>query len=273
MAAEGTGIMDHDLACDVHDNFFTLFDSGTEPTTIEHTLLTQYEGEILSDGDREVFLAALIECLWSVGHPVEGLKDRLATMVATDAGASYWGSLYPVRRRALNRLLGKVTTPKPTPITRKKTRVPKKRLFEEGDYLAFTKTNGRVVPVIVWIVESRHPLRYDFVFPNLARPASPELVRRFFDGKVDLTDDELGVFLGKGRRPKVVTLEHTAARPHIGRFHRFARRPFRFPAWQCGTCGYCVTFADFERSVDEGGSRAMTPEELTMIGSPLIEGP
>jgi hypothetical protein len=93
-------------------------------------------------------------------------------------------------------------------------------------------------------------------------------VARFLDPAVPLTDAELGVFLGKGRRPKVVTVEHAAVRPHAGRFRRFGNRPFRFPTWQCGTCGYCVTFADFEQSADEGGARGLTPEELAAIGGP-----
>ncbi|MBN9520157.1 hypothetical protein J0H58_16785 [bacterium] len=268
MSADGTGILANDLACDVHDDFFELYDGGADPTAAEAEILTRFAGEILSGGNREVVLAALAECLWSVGHPVEELRTRLATLVAADAGAEHWGDLYPARKRVLVRFLAKLAAPKPAPVGRKKARVPKKRLFEAGDYLAFVKRSGRVVPVIVWWVEARPPLRYDFVFPNMSRPAGPDLVARLLDTTALLTDDELGVFLGKGQRPKVVTLEHVAARPYVGRFRRFGSRPFRFPAWQCGACGYCANFEGFEQYADEGGSRGLTPDELAAIGGP-----
>jgi hypothetical protein len=170
MGADGTGILANDLAYDVHDEFFELFDGGAEPAAAEAELLARFEGELLSDGDRDDFLAALADCLWSVGHPVDALRTRLAALVAADAGAAQWGDLYAARKRVLTRFLTKTATPKPTPVGRKKARIPKTRLFEPGDYLAFAKRSGRVVPVVVWEVEARGRLRYDFVFPNLSRP-------------------------------------------------------------------------------------------------------
>lgn len=90
---------------------------------------------------------------------------------------------------------------------------------------------------------------------------------RLLDTRQPLTDNELALFLSPARRPRVFTLEHPVLKPHLGRFRAFGNRPFAFPTWQCGTSGYGVTFIDFERRADEGGSRALTAEELALIAS------
>jgi hypothetical protein len=259
MAADGVGILENDLALDVHDEFFARFDAKEEPDAIVAVL---GEMELFSDGEREIHAAALAECLWSIGHPVEELRARLKQMIDGESGAAYWGELYPARKTALLRLLKKLARPTTKPAARKTRRSPKRRLFEEGDYLVFTKKNGRPIVAIVWIVEPRPPLRYDFVFPNLFR--SPDTAK-LLDTSAEITDLELGVFLGRGLRPKVTTIEHSVVKTHMPRFRRFGNRPFRFPTWQVGTCGYCVTFADFEKAADESGSRPLNAEELKAI--------
>jgi hypothetical protein len=266
MAADGTGIIENDLAYDVHDAFFESYDGGKAPAAIHAAIVAEFEGELLCDGDREVFVAALAECLWTIGQPVADLAGQLEALLAADAGAAYWGELYLERKKTLTRFLRKIRTAKRTPVKPKKTRLPKKLLFEQGDYLAFSKKNGKVVPVIVWYVEKRAPLRYDFVFPNLSKASDPDLIARLLDTGAPLTDDELSVVFTKGKRPKAVTIEHTAVKAQTSRFRKFGNRPFHFPTWQVGWSGYCIKFEDFEQYADEGGSRALTAEELRMIG-------
>lgn len=267
MAANGPGVLENDLALDVHDAFFEQFDGGSDPGTTRDHLLHAHEGEAQGDAEREIVLAALLQCLWDVGHPVDDLRGQLQEIVVTGVSAAHWGHLTAERTRTLRRLLAKTATPKKAPTPRRKARLPKKLAFEAGDYLAFTKASGRVVPVIVWLVERRAPLRYDFVFPNLGRSADPALLARLLDTREPVSDEELAAFLSPGRRPRVFSLEHTTIKPHLGRFRTFGNRPFSFPAWQCGACGYGVTFADFERRADEGGCRAMTPSEIAFIAS------
>lgn len=148
-------------------------------------------------------------------------------------------------------------------------------MFAGGDYLLFTKANGKAVPVIVWVVERRRPLRYDFVFPSLGKATDPDAVRRILDTREPVTDDELAAVLSKGKRPRVFTLEDAAIRGHLHRLQRFGNRPFNFPAWQCGACGYGVTFADFERNANESGSRALAADELAVLAASLapVENP
>lgn len=263
MAADGPGVLESDLALDLHDAFFELYDGGAEPDASGAVLLAQHAGADRCEG--EIALAALLQCLWEVGADARELRARLEAILAAGVSEDYWGPLRAGRERALRRLLAKTATPKAIPAPRKKGRSPKKVAFEAGDYLAFTKANGRVVPVIVWLVERRSPLRYDFVFPNLGRSADPALLARLLDTRQEAGDDELAVFLSPARRPRVFTLEHTAIKPHLSRFRVFGSRPFAFPAWQCGTSGYGVTFADFERRADEAGCRAFTPAELDLV--------
>jgi hypothetical protein len=63
-----------------------------------------------------------------------------------------------------------------------------------------------------------------------------------------------------------VTFEHGVLKPRLGRFRKFGSRPFSFPPWRGSSFGYGVTFEDFERRADDGGSRGLTAEELSRLG-------
>ena len=266
MSVSGVKVLDADFACDVYDDFFDRYDAGGEPDAIRAELADAYETEIFSAADREFFLTALADALWEVGAPVDDLRGSIAAMLAADETAGFWDDLYPARKKALARFLTKLGTPKKTPRRRQKARRPAKLPFVAGDYLAFAKRNGAVVPVIVWMVETHAPLRYDFVFPNLSRAGDPEAAERFLDASVPLTDDELEVFFSPDRKAKVVTLEHRDLKPHLGRFRRFGNRPFAHPPWRGSSFGYIFRIEDFERRADEAGSRSLTPDELARLG-------
>ena len=265
MAFDGVKILDNDLACDVHDAFFEAYDGGADPAAIRAALVERYDGELNTAIDGEVFATAMAECLWSVGRPVDDLAAEVREGLAAESTRAFWGDLYDQRRRVLDRFLAKLAKPKPAPLPRKKTRVPKHVLFEAGDWLLFEKRSGRLVPAVVWAVEPRGRFRYDFVFPNLSRPADPALVLRVLRGGPGVTDDEVATFFSPNKRARVTTIEHTAIRAHAGRFRKVGHRPFVFPTWQGSGFGYAVTFADFERAADDAGSRALTPEEVKAL--------
>lgn len=264
MAVDGPGVLDSDLAADVHDAFFERYDAGADPTEVGEQLRATYARECLEDSEREIFLAALADCLWNVGAPVEELRGPIERLLA--ANAAFWGDLYPRRRAAISRLLTRLDTPKRTPLPRKKARLPRKLPFEEGDYLVFTKKNGKAVLVAVWAIEKRGQLRYDLVFPNLSRPAESGLVERLLSRPDSLSDDELATFFSRTRRARVTTIDHRDLKDHADRFRRVGNRPFAFPAWQGSSFSSCVTFADLERAADEAGSRALSAAELASSG-------
>lgn len=81
MAIDGVKIVDSDFAWDIFDDFFERFDAGASPAALRRELIEEYEGEILSALDRELFLTTLAECLWSVGEPVVDLADQIQDML------------------------------------------------------------------------------------------------------------------------------------------------------------------------------------------------
>ncbi len=266
MAVDGVKILESDFALDVYDDFFERYDQSQSPSSIAAALRGEYATEILSTVDEEIFFTALAECLWTVGSSTDDLRPQIAVFVDSDTTADFWDDLYPARKAALKRFLRKIAKPKKTPVRPKKRRHPKKLPFAKGDYLAFEKRNGKRVPVIVWDIEKRGSLRYDFVFPNLSRTDDRQTITAFLQTSTVNVDDVLTIFFSKRRRVPVTTIEHTDVNNHLDRFHRFGNRPFRFPQWQGSSFGYCVTFKDFENTADSRGSRAFANWELQLIG-------
>ncbi len=266
MGIDGTKIIDSDFAWDIHDDFFERFDRGTDPQIIKTELIEEYEGEILSLGDREIFLAALAECLWSVGQTVEDLSAQIRAMIELDSTAEFWGELYLKRKPILKRFVAKLRKPKKTPLVPKKKRNPKRRIFEEGDYLVFTKRNGKRVPAIIWCVDLIDGLWYVFVFPNLTRTNDSGLILKFLDTTQPISNQELATFFTKRHRARCVAVAHQAVKEEKARFHKFGSRPFDFRIWEGSSFGSCSTFACLETYADEGGSRAFSPSELAILG-------
>lgn len=265
MAIDGTKILDSDFAWDLYDDFFERFDAGAAASVIQTELTDEYEGEIQSELDREIFLTTLAECLWQVGRNVEDLSEEVQAILDAETTTALWDDLWPERKAQLRRFVTKLKKPKKTPVKPKKRRLPKNVLFEEGDYLVFTKQNGKKIPLIIWSLERRVGLGYVFVFPNLTRTDDAELIWNFLDTKSRLSNEELAVFFRESKRTKCVTVDHSVCKANRDRFEKFGSRPFDFRVWQGNSFGYCPTFECFEKYANEGGSRGLTQEELEFI--------
>jgi hypothetical protein len=269
MAIDGTKIIDSDLAWDIYDDFFERFDAGTDPALIKAELSEEYEGEILRNVDREIFLTTLVECLWSVGTSADDLSAEIQPIIDSEETAEFWEDLYPARKRVLKRFVAKLRKPKKTPIKPSKRRIPKIHLFQEGDYLVFTKRNGKPVPAIIWCVETRGGLSYVFVFPNLTRTEDAQLIQKLLDTNLPIADEELATFFSKSKRTKCVEVAHQAIKTQKSRFYKFGFRPFDHRIWQGSSFGFCETFECLEKYADQAGSRALLPQELDRIGFPI----
>jgi len=264
MAIDGVKIVDSDFAWDIFDDFFERFDAGALPAALRRELTEEYEGEILSRLDREIFLTTLAECLWRVGEPVVELSDQIQDMLDREATAVEWEDLYPERKKVLKRFLTRLNKLKTKPVERKKNRSPKKLLFEEGDYLVFTKQNGKQVPVIMWGLERRGGLTYLFVCPNLSKTEDAALIRKLLDTSHPLTDLELTTFFHRDKHAKNTGIEHKTLKPNVERFRKFGNRKFS-DDWYGSPSMTAFDFDMFEKCINEGGSRALTPAELELI--------
>lgn len=263
MAIDGVKIVDSDFAWDIFDDFFERFDAGASPAELREELTEEYEGELLSTLDRELFLTTLAECLWSVGEPVVELADQIQDMLDRDATAAEWDDLYPERKKVLKRFLTRLSKPKTKPVARKKNRAPKKLLFEVGDYLVFTKQNGKQVPVIMWGLERRGVLTYLFVCPNLSKTDDAALIRKLLDTSQPLSDLELTTFFHRDKHAKNTGIEYKTLKPYAERFRKFGNRKFS-DDWYGSPSLTAFDFDTFEKCINECGSRALTPEELKL---------
>ena len=132
MAIDGVKIVDSDFAWDIFDDFFERFDAGAAPAALRRELTEEYEEEILSTLDRELFLTTLAECLWSVGAPVGELADQIQDMLDRETTAAEWDDLYPERKKVLKRFLTRLNKPKTKPVTRKKKSCAEKTAVRSG---------------------------------------------------------------------------------------------------------------------------------------------
>jgi len=264
MSFSGLKILENDFACDIHDDFFQRYDAGQKLETLAEAITADYEAEILSPIDREVFLTAVAECLWSVGQPVDSLRRQIIELLESDTTANFWSEQYAARKKILLTFVRKLSKPKAKPVAPRKVRAPKRLPFAEGDYLLFEKQNKKRVVVIVAAVETRGKLRYDFAIPNLSRSTDTALTGKLVCTPAAISDEELATFFPKSRRFRMSTFEHSTIKGHLGRFQKIGNRPFNWSVWQYGACGYGVTFDDFERLVNESGTRGLTPEELQL---------
>lgn len=269
MSFDSVKILDNDFASDICTDFFERFDSGQSPQIIQDHLMEEYGREVLEELDREVLLTALADCAWQVGLPVDDLRRQIESHFATESTSGFWSELYAARKREITAFLRKLQKPKTSPDKPRKNRLPKRIPFDEGDYLLFQRKNGKQVLVVVASVETKGKLKYVFVFPNLSRSSDFELTKRLLDTTQAVSDDELGVFFGKNHRFRVCIFDHVTIKDHLQRLPKFGNRKFNWSIWQCGACGYGVTFADFERCIDDSGSRGLMPEELLLVSTKL----
>jgi hypothetical protein len=266
MGAEGVGILQHDLALDVVDLFYEHFDGRTPCMEIPQSLRLQIGFDDLDDAEKEVFCSALIECLWQVGAETSQYEQLVSTLDNCEGVLQYWGSSYSRRRAAVQKLLRKVQVPKAKPRKPKAPRKPREPLFSPGDYIAYKRSNGRYVAMILWAMENCFGMEYYFALPNLSRVSDHSAVDRFLSLDSSLTESELAGFFTQKRRFRFVAIKEKVLKANSTRFHCFGNKPFPPSGW-LGTGGgnSALDMDMFECLVNGNGSRSLSDAELSII--------
>ncbi len=264
MAADGPGILQHDLAMDVVDAFFERFNKNDPAQSIAAALIEELGYPMLDVVEKEVFCTALIECLWQLGAPFAEYEQLLGSLNDPSAMQAYWGDTLSKRILAVKRLLTKVRTPKPKP--RKPKRIPKNRAtaFRQGDYVLYGRSNGRFVPMIFWQSENCFGIEYYFALPNLSRVTDDLLIDRFLRPGTSVTERELATFFTDKRRFRIASIKEKLVKSNQQQFTRFKNNAFPPSGWEPYGGGSLAagTIEEFERLLNGNGSRSLTDEEL-----------
>jgi len=265
MGAEGTGILQHDLAMDVVDLFFEQFDRNVPSIDIAESLELQLGYADLDDAEKQVLCGAMIECLWRIGVPTNDYEQKLRGLDGRDAIRQYWGDGLARRTSAIRRLLQKVQVPKSKP---RKPKIPGKTgkpAFSPGDYVAYERNNGRYVPIILWGTENAFGMEYYFALPNLSRVSDQSVIDRFLGLDASLTGSELAMFFNTNRRFRIVGVKARLVAANASRFRRFGNKPFPPPGWTRTGASSAESMDAFERQINGNGSRSLSESELGMI--------
>ncbi len=271
MGAEGPGILQHDLAQDVVDLFFEQFDRQTPPAQIAADLQDQLGFAELDDAEKEVFAAGMLECFWQTGTPTAEYEQLLRGLREAEGVRDYWGDHLPQRRRAIDRLLIKLQTPKAKPrrpkvVRASSARKPPKRLFEIGDYVAYQRNNGSYVPLILTDCAQLVGLCYFFAMPHLPNPVDEDVLRRFVQTQAALSDEEFLLFVrGQKKCLRGAALAAKHLKQNLPRFLRFGNRPLKLNPEQLGGISLAYSFEDFESKVIGNGSRPFTDAEWQLV--------
>ncbi len=151
MGAWGYGIRQDDVVCDVIGAFEDLMKGGQSLGGATQEVTSRYDAEIQDSDDGPLFWIALADMQWTYG----GLEPRVLKQVQDDLDSGR--SLAPwaedprglsQRRTALEKFLGKISTPNPRPKKPPKivVRPPK---FRAGDCLSIRLAEGQYAAAIV----------------------------------------------------------------------------------------------------------------------------
>ncbi|MFO0939890.1 MAG: hypothetical protein U0930_03910 [Pirellulales bacterium] len=264
MSANGPGILQHDLARDILAAFFERFNRGEEAQAVATALQDEFTYSALDVVEKEVFCTAIIESLWQVGTSHEVYEQLLTTLNDIDAMRAYWGDALPKRVLAVRRLMIKVRTPKSKPRKPKAIRKERARLFQQGDYVLYHRSNGRFVALIFWQSENCFGIQYYFAVPNLSRVSDPQLIEKFLRPDTLVTEGELEAFFTTKKRFRITTVKEKLVRSHRQLFTTFKQGEFPPDGWAAygGSSHGATTIEQFERFLNDSGSRSLTEQEV-----------
>jgi hypothetical protein len=267
MAADGPGILQHDLAMDIVDAFFERFNAHESPNSIALVLDEEFGYSALDAVEQEVFCGAVIDCLWQVGAATTDFEHRLHSLRETEAMSEYWGDMRPQRIRAVKRLLNKVRSKKSKPRTPRQIGKTRKPVFQPGDLVLYRRANGRSVPLIFWAAENCLGMQYYFALPNLSRVSNAKLIERFLRRDDSFSEQDLALFFTDKKRFRIASVKEKLIRSKELQFSRIGNNPFPPSSWQPYGGGSLAaeTIVEFEQMLNGNGSRPLTDEELKLI--------
>lgn len=155
MGTWGTGILDDDLARDVHDAYCAAVERGGVPATIIDALRRIHAAELTEPGPDAVFWLAVAQAQRDLGAVQRDVHDRVEHIVRARVGLEAWeeaGAAEAGRRKAvLTRFLASLSRPAAPKRPARRAAKPTAETvdFEVGDCLSIELEDGRYAAAIV----------------------------------------------------------------------------------------------------------------------------
>lgn len=199
MATDGPKIVEGDLAHDTYWGIMDLYDGGEDIEAIreEYSIHSGYFDAF----DYEIYITVCALAFWEIGALNDELLQETRRVIEKGAGVKIWTEEASpkegkARKRALDRLWAKISTPNPRIRKRKKYREVKNFHFPENEILAFQLKDGNYRAVIcIEIRQYRGVCSYWLVPTTYSgeEPPTPEMVMK---------KELLGRWIGSGYNKK-----------------------------------------------------------------------
>ena len=260
MAADGVGILQHDLAMDVFDGFFESFDNLITPTKIVADLTERFAFDNLDDCEKEVFLTAVIECLWRVGESTVTYEAAVSALQGNQDSKVYWGDLAQKRSRAVQSLLRKVKTRKSKPRTPRATPKSRKPILRVGDFVLYRRTNGKFVVTILWFIEGS---TYYFGLPKITKDMEPALTAKLLSCTDCFTESDFKAYFPKRNTVRLAAIQQKIVRANKERFRVIRNQALPNSGWSfVGNSLTAENLVEFENQLNGNGSRSFSGPEV-----------
>ena len=275
MAIDGVGIMESDLANDVHSEFFELYDSGVEVAEIRKRVSTWWS-EVVDYIKREILHSVLCQALWEIGalesSDLESFRSFLEAGVSHRAWMDLDAPSALKRKKVLERQLARLSKPRRLPRKRRKYLKVTKFHFEVGDCLVYRFADGTRRGLVVGeILQNRGECTY-YMFPVSNDAADPDDLSFFTEGsfpghKVWAAAHPNGFEYGF----HVTTPDHRLLIHFIDQFEKIGRIEINFENARVGSFGATMTKDVFEQDFDrilneaKGGRATLFPIRSILI--------
>ncbi|MFZ4500385.1 MAG: hypothetical protein ACOYMZ_02680 [Minisyncoccia bacterium] len=191
MAIDGTKIIDSDFAHDIYNEFMELYDTGTPIETIKEKI-EQSRNEAIGDEEIEIFITTYALALWETGFLTESILSEVRDIIQKGAGVKMWNEEAGekeahTRKRNLEKLLTKISTPKSQIRKRKKYTTVKNFIFQIDDALTFKGDNDFYYAcILINIIQHKGRCTYYLTpttYKSLKKPAISDLKKCEIIGK------------------------------------------------------------------------------------------
>jgi hypothetical protein len=148
MGTWSAGIFGNDTSCEVKEYFFEQYNIGKEPADLQREILDIYAKSLNDKEERYNILFALAHCLWQTKALDNETLTEIRQIIADDSDLNVCRDLgadkpfLRARKKALDKLLTDIETPKETAKKRVKPPVPADSVYRNGCCLAFQYEDG-----------------------------------------------------------------------------------------------------------------------------------
>jgi hypothetical protein len=144
----GVGVLQGDLAADVHGEYLGQYDAGKTAEEIVALLKASHSVAFGDADEAGVVWLAIAKAQWECGAVMSEVRAAVDRIVRTGEGLALWGGSAVRRQNALDGFLAKLGTVNPRPRKRRKP-IVRKPIFDAGDCLSIRLSDGDFGAAIV----------------------------------------------------------------------------------------------------------------------------